>query len=112
MNTSPTPEDVLQQIARIGRMEKGTLSTIRQTSEGPSCNFQRWENGRNVSEYVAAEQVPQVRENLQAHAEFETLVAKYVELVSAHSRQQRHSGVKKKRRPPNSSSPRKPKSSK
>ena len=112
MNTPSTPEDVLLQIARIGRLEKGTLSPIRQTPKGPCCNFQRWENGRNVSEYIAAEQVPEVRENLQAHAEFETLVAEYVQLLSARSRQQRLGAVKKKRRPRTSSSPRKPKSSK
>jgi hypothetical protein len=110
VNTLPTPEDVLQQIARIGRMEKGSLSTIRQTPNGPCCNFQRWEHGRNVSEYVAAEQVPKVRDNLQAHAEFETLVAKYVQLMSARSRDERLGASKKKRRLLNFSSPKKPKS--
>jgi hypothetical protein len=110
MNTMPTPEDVLKQIARIERIEKGSLSAIRDTPKGPCCNFQRWENGRNVSEYISAEQVPLVRENLQAHAQFEALAAKYVQLLSARSRDQRLAGVKKKRRPRTSSSPRKPKS--
>jgi hypothetical protein len=53
-----------------------------------------------------------VRDNLQAHARFEALVAKYVQLLSVRSREERLSGVKKKRPPQNSSSPRKPKSGK
>ena len=112
MNTTPTPEDILQQIARIASMEKGTLSTIRQTPKGPCCNFQRWEDGRNVSEYIPAEHVDGVRENLQAHAQFETLVAKYVQVLSARSREERLAGVKKKRHIQSSSSPRKPRSRK
>jgi hypothetical protein len=112
MNITPTPETILQQIARLERLEKGTLSTIRQTQKGPCCNFQRWENGRNVSEYIAAERVPQVRDHLQAHAQFEALVAQYVQLLSARSREQRLAEVEKKRRPKSSSSPKKRKSSK
>jgi hypothetical protein len=107
---TPTPEDILKQIARIERMEKGTLSSIRETPRGPCCNFQRWENGRNISEYIPAEQVPNVRDNLQSHERFEALVAKYVQLLSTRSRDQRLAGVQKKRPPHNSSSPRKPKS--
>ena len=112
MNTTLTPEGVLQQIADIERMEKGTLSAIRETPRGPCCNLQRWENGRNVSEYISPEQVAHVRENIQAHARFEALVAQYVQLLSVRSREERHAGLKKKRRPPNSSSPKKPKSHK
>jgi len=112
MNTPQTPEAVLRQIAGIARMEKGTLSTIRQTAHGPCCNFQRWDQGRNLSEYIAADQVAEVREHLQAHAQFEALVAQYVQLVSARSREQRLAGVQKKRRRQNSFLPRKPKSNK
>lgn len=43
MNTISTPETIFEQIARIQRMEKGTLSIIRETPDGPCCNFQRWE---------------------------------------------------------------------
>jgi hypothetical protein len=107
MNPAPTPESLLQQIARIPRLEKGTLSVLRQSVAGPCCNFQRWENGRNLSQYVSAEQVPQVRENLAAYEEFTALVERYVEVLSARSRAERLAGAQKKRRPPTSSSPRK-----
>lgn len=110
MNSTLTPENILQSIARIQRMERGTLSVLRQSSNGPCCNFQRWEAGRNVSQYVPADQVPLVQENLNAYAQFETLIEQYVLLVSARSREDRLAGVKKKHRPPTSSSPRKPRS--
>ena len=110
MNTILTPEAILEQIAHIQCMEKGTLSTIRETADGPCCNFQRWEGPRHTSEYIPAHQVPQVRENLQAHTQFEALVAQYVQLVSARTRQERLAEGKKKRQMPNSSSRKKQKS--
>ena len=110
MNPAATPEALLQQIAAIQHMEKGTLSVVRESARGPSCNFQRWENGRNVSQYVPAAEVPVVREHLAAYAQFTALVDQYVQVVSARSREERLGGVKKKRQPPTSSSPRKPKS--
>ena len=45
-------------------MERGTLSVIRQTSQGPCCNLQRRENGRHTSEYIPADQVAVVEANL------------------------------------------------
>ncbi len=110
MNPKSTPESILHQITGIQRMEKGALSTIRQTAKGPSCNFQRWEDGRNRSEYVPADQVAHVLENLQAHARFETLVSSYVQALSTRSREERLAGAKKKRPTQTSASPRKPKS--
>lgn len=94
MNSKNTPENILRQIAGIQHMEKGTLSTIRETAKGPSCNFQRWEDGRNRSEYVPADQVAHVRKNLQAHATFETLVANYSQALSTRSREERLAGLK------------------
>jgi len=110
MNSKTTPESILKEVAAIQRLEKGSLSTIRQTAKGPAFNFQRWENGRNRSEYVPADQVAQVQENLQAHVRFETLVASYVEALSARSREERLPGAKKKRPTKISALPKKPKS--
>jgi hypothetical protein len=110
MNSKTTPESILKEVAAIQRLEKGSLSTIRQTAKGPAFNFQRWENGRNRSEYVPAHQATQVQENLQAHVRFETLVASYVEALSARSREERLSGAKKKHPTQTSASPKKRKS--
>ena len=111
MSTSPTPEDLLKQMACIQHLEKGKLCVMRQGPNGPYYNLQRWENGRNVSQYVPADQVATVRENLEAHAQFEALTEQYVQLLSERTRAQRLAGVKKKRQPRNSPSRRKPKSS-
>lgn len=111
MNATPSPENLLQEIARIQQLEKGKLCILRQGPKGPYYNLQRWEKGRNVSQYVPADQVAAVQENLAAHAQFEALSEQYVQLLSERSRAQRLAGVKKKRPPRKSSSPRKPKSS-
>ena len=111
MKTPTTPEILLTQIGSIPRLERGTLSVLRQSARGPCCNFQRWENGRNVSQYIPAEQVPAVQQNLDAYACVQALFEQYVEVLSARSRAERLAEVKKKRQPRQSSSPRKPKSS-
>lgn len=108
---SMEPENnFLQQLAGFHQMERGTLSVIRQTSRGPCCNLQRRENGRHISEYIPAEQVPLVEANLARHGEFQAVVEQYVSLVCEQSRQERKAGAKKKRPTSASPLPRKPKS--
>ena len=98
-------------MAAIERMEPGKLCELRRKGpNGPYYNLQRWENGANVSEYVPSDQVPIVQENIEGYARFQGLVQEYVEVVSARTREERIGKVKKKRLPPTSSSPRKPKS--
>ena len=111
MSTPSTPEDILKQMAHIQHLEKGKLCVLRQGPNGPYYNLQRWENGRNVSQYVPADQVAAVRENLEAHAQFEALSEQYVQMLSEHTRAERLAGVKKNRQRRNSPSPRKPRSS-
>jgi len=112
MSSLPTPESILLQISRIQRLEKGTLSVVRQSAAGPCCNFQRWEDGRNVSQYISAEQVPLVRENLAAYEQFAALMEQYIQALSARSREERLAGLQKKTpgARPTSTSRRKPKS--
>ena len=94
--TSSDPARLLRQIAQLGPMEKGTRSVIRQAANGPSCNFQCWKAGRNRSEYIPAEQVPQVRQHIETHDRFEQWVEEYVQEVSAHSRRQRLQDTKRR----------------
>lgn len=110
MNEKTKPRDLLEQIAAIERMERGKLSVIRQGPGGPYFNLQRREGGRNVTEYVPAEEVAQAQENIDAHQRFEALMEEYASVISAQSRQERKDGGKKKRPPQTSASPRKPKS--
>jgi hypothetical protein len=110
MKSKPAPEEILQQIAAIHSMEKGNLSILRQTPRGPACNFQRWEDGRNRSEYIRPEQVPLVEENLRTFERFQTLMDLYVQTICAHTRKERLAVIKTKRPPRKSSLPGKPKS--
>jgi hypothetical protein len=91
-------------------MEQGKLCVMREGPHGPYYNLQHREDGANVSRYVPAAQLPAVQANLAAYAQFQDLLQLYVQLLSTRSREERLAGVKKKRRPPTSTSRRKPKS--
>lgn len=110
MNKKNSPREILEEIATIERMERGKLSVIRQGPNGPYFNLQRREGGRNVTEYVPAEQVAEAQENIEAHHRFEALMEEYASVISTQSREARKDRVKKKRRSPASHSPKKPKS--
>lgn len=104
------PQDILQQIASIDCMERGKLSVIERSSGRSYFNLQHREGGRNVTEYVPAEQVAQAQENIEAYRRFEELVGQYVDVISTQSRQARRSGFKKKSAIKTSDSPKKPRS--
>jgi hypothetical protein len=106
MNSKPSPESILQQIAQIQRMDQGTVSVLRQGPHGPYYNHQCYENGRNVSRYVPLEQVPELKEDLENYRRFQELVKQYVQLQVQKTRAQREEGFKKKTRRPKSSWPR------
>ena len=105
-----TKNSILQQLASFDQMERGTLSVLRQTPHGPCCNLQRRENGRHLSEYIPADQVPLVEANLAKHDQFQSLVEEHVRIICQQSREQRLSEAKKKRPTQKSPLPRKRKS--
>jgi hypothetical protein len=110
MNPTPTPESILQQIAQIQRLDRGTLSVIRQGPQGPYYNHQCYEQGKNVSRYVPADQVAQLQAALEGHHQFQALVDQYVELMVQKTRAERTAGSKKKTSRPRSSWPKSRKS--
>ncbi len=105
MSTKPTAESVLQDIAQIQRMDRGTVSVIRHGPQGAYYNHQCYENGRNVSRYVPGEQVDTLKEAIEGYRRFQQLVEQYVELMVEKTRAERQAGSKKKTPPPNSSWP-------
>lgn len=111
MNTKPTPESILQDIAQIQRLDRGTVSVIRQGPEGAYYNHQCYENGRNVSRYLPGEQVAEVKEAIAGYQRFRQLIDQYVELMVEKTRAERQAGLKKKTQRRNSSWPRTRKSS-
>jgi len=112
MKTKPTPESLLQAIAQIEHMERGTVSVIRQGPSGPYYNHQCYEQGKNVSRYVPGDQVADLKAALAGHQQFQQLTDQYVQLVVERTRAERQAGSKKKPRPRNSSWPKTRKSSK
>lgn len=106
-----TAHQILEQIAAIDRMERGKLSIIRQGPKGPYHNLQRREGGRNVTEYVPADQVSQLQAHIESHQRFEALVDEYERLITEQTRAERKAGVQKKRVIKRSASPKKPRSS-
>lgn len=105
MKTQITPESVLRDLARIECLDRGTVSVIRQGPAGPYYNHQCYENGRNVSRYVPAEQVEELKAAIADHQRFQQLVQQYVELLIQRTRAQRQAGSKKKTPRPISSWP-------
>jgi len=110
MNTNPAPELLLQQIAQIQHLERGTLSVLRHGPKGPYYNHQCYENGHNVSRYVPAEQVPDLRSAIEGYHQVQALMAQYVQLLVERTRAERATGEKKRPRRHNSSWPKTKKS--
>jgi len=110
MKPKSDPLEILRNIESIDRMERGKLCIIRQGPNGPYFNLQRREGGRNVSEYVPSDQIPQVQINIEAHDRFQALVGEYENLITEQTRKERKAGVKKNRRPANLQLHKKPKS--
>lgn len=101
----PNPTEILQQIAQIQRMEPGKVCIIGQGPNGPYYNLQCREAGQPTSRYVPADQVEVVTQHTENYKKFEGLVSQYADVIVAQTRAERMAGVKKKTRPPKSSSP-------
>ena len=95
--TTPIPlQSLLQQMAQIQQMERGKLCILRHGPNGPYYNHQTWENGRNVSRYVAPDQLEAMQHAIAGHEQFQALVQQHVEQVVQSTRAQREAGSKKK----------------
>jgi hypothetical protein len=110
MNSKPTPQSLLQQIAQIQSLDRGTVSVLRQGPQGPYYNHQCYENGRNVSRYVPSDQVPELKAAIDGYHRVQDLMAQYVQLLVEKTRADRAAGAKKKTPRPDSSWPRSRKS--
>jgi hypothetical protein len=111
MKSPTTPEFLLQALAQIQRLDRGSVSILRHGPNGPYYNHQSYENGRNVSRYVPAEQVPELQAAIADYQRFQQLVQQYVELLIQQTRAERAAGSKEKTPRPTSSWPKTRKSS-
>ena len=105
-------QNILQQIADISTMERGKLSTYsfkdRPGANGPYHKLQQWQEGKNRTRYVPAEELPQVQAALAGYAQYQQLTAQYADAVIEETR--KRIADSKKNSPRKSSSPKKRKS--
>jgi hypothetical protein len=99
---------LLEQIAAIPAMERGTLSLH---SSGRHQKLQCWQGGKNHTRHVAADELPAVESALAGYAQYRQLTEAYADLVIQETRQSIAAAKKKSRSRPRSSSPGKRKSS-
>jgi len=110
----PDKTRLLEQMAAIPAMERGKLSRYtfkeRSNASGPYHKLQRWQEGKNHTRHVSADELPAVQSALAGYAQFRQLTEQYADLVIAETRQHIASSKKNPSRP-RSSSPRKRRSS-
>ena len=99
MNTSLTPQSLIEQILQIQRMEHGSLSIIRQGPHGPYYSLNSWENGKNRCRYLSQDKVPEVQHAIEAYHKYQQLTEQYAQQIIEQTRAELNIGVKKKPRP-------------
>ena len=94
---------LLRQIAAISAMERGKLSAYnfkeRSSAAGPYHKLQHWQDGKNHTRYVSAEEVPAIQSALDGYAQYRDLTEQYADLVIQETRQDLAGSKKKKSRP-------------
>src|ERR1019366_1113454 len=107
----PTKQQLLQQIAAVPAMERGKLSAYefagRPGAAGPYHKLQHWENGKNHTRYVPAEEVPAVQSALAGYGQDEHLTRQYADRVIDDTRQKIAEAKKNRRSRRPSASPKK-----
>ena len=116
MNTSITPQSLIEQILQIQQMEHGSLSEVGQGPNGSYFNLNSWEQDKNCCRYVPQDKVPAVQQAIEGYHQYQQLTQDYAQQVIDKTRAELAIGVKKKPYPkqkprPKSSKPRKAKSS-
>ena len=96
MNIPKSCASLLQEMVQIQQMERGKLSVMREGPAGPYYKLQAWEEGKNVSRYIPADQVPAVQQALQGYQEFQELTGQYAARIIHKTRVEIAAGSKKK----------------
>ena len=100
--TTNHKQGMLQQIAAISTMERGKLSTYsfkeRSANAGPYHKLQSWQDGKNHTRYIPANELPAVQAALAGYAQYQELTRQYADLVIAETRQN-IAASKKNRKP-------------
>lgn len=90
-----SPEEILKQIRQIQQMERGKVCSMR---DGRYYNHQTWQSGRNVVQYVPADQIQSLQEALANYQRYLQLTQAYADLIIQRTRQKRAKDFPKKQR--------------
>jgi hypothetical protein len=98
---------LIQQMASLQSMEHGSLkaeyrasSADGQTGQiGPYYKHQVWQDGRNVSRRISAEEAPGLQAAIANRQRFEALASQFIDLTVAQTRQFQSATAQKKRAP-------------
>ena len=87
MTTPPRREQILQEMNALTRMERGKLCCqSRGPGAAPFYKVQCWQQGRNHTRYVPADEVPALQEALAGHQRFQQLAEEFVALTVGQTR--------------------------
>lgn len=103
----PNKARLLEEISAITAMERGKLSDH---TAGPYYKLQRWQDGKNHTRHVSADELPAVQIALEGYARYQQLTEQYADLVIQETRQTIAGAKKKSQSRPKSSLPRRKKS--
>jgi hypothetical protein len=83
-------QQLLQRIAAIPAMERDKLSAYsfseRSGVAGPYHKLPHWQDGKNHTRYVPAEDLPALQAALAGYAQYQQLTEQYAQLVIAETR--------------------------
>jgi hypothetical protein len=96
MNTSTSPQTLLEQILQIRRMEHGSLSVTGHGPNGPYYNLNSWEGDANQCRYIPQDKLPQVQQAIEGYQKYQQLTQQYAQQVVEQTRAELGIGVKKK----------------
>ena len=104
----PEKTRLLEQMAAIPAMERGKLSPH---SSGRHQKLQCWQEGKNHTRHVSADELPAVQSALAGYAQYRQLTEQYADRVIRETRQNIAAAQKKNPSRPRSFSRRKKRSS-
>ncbi len=99
MTTLQRRQQILEEMNSITRMERGKLCTQHPSSGAPPFyKLQCWQEGKNQTRYVPADELEPLKQALAGHQRFQQLAEEFVDLTVALTRQERPAERKKNSR--------------
>jgi hypothetical protein len=95
VKTQPKPAEILQQMARIQRMERGKLCPMQ---NGAYYNHQTWVQGRNIVRYVPRDRVADLQQAIAGYQQYLKLTQAYAEAIIRRTRQAQPASTAKQKK--------------